>query len=311
MRFDVFVAGLTTVDIAVYPFTEVPPVDNGVLSETIALSPAGTAGAFAMVAARLGLKVALASAVGDDAQGRLLRTEFERAGVDVSALDINSAFPTSTTFLPVRAGGQRSVMHMLGASVVTPLGPKAWEVAGQSRAVHWGGVGYPGLAGQGADLLKAAKAAGAFTTCDLISPQPGAKDDLAVLLPFVDIFMPSLAEVSVLAGATDLRAGAEHFMSLGAGACVFKLGTQGAVMFTADKELWVSAFDIDPVDTTSCGDSFCAGFHAARSNGLDNEGCLKFATATAANVARGIGTLGLLGDYDQTVAWAAGQEHRQ
>lgn len=308
VQLDVLAIGLTTLDIAIHPYTETPPIDQGVLSQTIALSPAGTAGGFALVAARLGLSVALASTVGDDVQGRLLQAEFERVGVDLSALGVNPDVPTSTTVLSVREGGQRSTMHMLGASVLTPLGPEAWSVAARSRAVHWGGVGYPGLAGQGADLLGAAKASGAFVTCDLISPQASAKDELTRLLPFVDLFMPSLAEVVILAGTDDLRIAADYFMSLGAGACLFKLGAQGAAMFTKSNEISVPAFAIDPVDTTSCGDSFCAGFHAARKHGHDAKGCLEFATATAASVARGVGTLGALEDYDHTSAWAETQD---
>lgn len=303
---DLLAVGLTTLDIAVHPFVETPPVDAGALVETIRLSPAGTAGGAALVAARLGLKVAIASAVGDDLAGVAVRAGLEREGVDTTALDIAPAWPTASTLLPVRPGGQRSTLHMLGASVMAPLGAAAWQALDRARAVHWGGVGYPGLAEQGPDFLRRARERGAFVTCDLISPQPSAMEALPTLLPFVDLFMPSLAEIVVLTGSTDLAAAARIFTAMGAGGCVFKIGAEGAVLFRGEDEIRVPALAIDPVDTTSCGDSFCAGFHAARARGLDEAGCLRFAAATAAQVARGVGTLGALEGYDATAALAEG-----
>jgi sugar/nucleoside kinase (ribokinase family) len=170
--------------------------------------------------------------------------------------------------------------------------------------VHWGGVGYPGLAGQGEGVLRAARAAGAFVTCDLISPQPAAMDDLHALLPYVDLFMPSLAEVEVLTGGSDLAAAAARFMAMGAGACIFKTGRVGVVHIGPEGQRRVPAFAIDPVDTTTCGDSFCAGVHAARWRGLGLDEALRFASAVAARVAMGVGTLGALGSFEETRAFA-------
>lgn len=303
---DLLTVGLTTLDIAIHPIDRLPEIDEGMLVPTIRLSPAGTAGGTGAVAARLGLKVAIASAVGDDLQGETVRRALEREGVDTALLTVESDWPTSTTVLPVRENGQRSNLHMLGASVVTPLDPRTSSILPRVRAVHWGGVGYPGLREQGPPLLRAAREAGAFVTCDLIAPQAAARDDLAALLPYVDVFMPSVAEVRFLAETDDLKAAAAHFMALGAGACVFKMGREGAVMFDTQGETRVSAFAITPVDTTTCGDSFCAGFIAAKLRGRDASECLRFATAVAAQVAMGVGTFGTLMDFESTDVFIAG-----
>jgi sugar/nucleoside kinase (ribokinase family) len=57
------------------------------------------------------------------------------------------------------------------------------------------------------------------------------------------------------------------------------------------------------VDTTSCGDSYCAGFIAARDKGLPLIEACRFATATAALVAQGLGTLGKLESFEATLAF--------
>ncbi len=304
MTIDLLAIGLTTLDIALHPVARMPDVDTGVLVPTIRLSPAGTAAGTATVAARLGLRAAIASSVGDDLQGVAVRDGLRRAGVDTTLLATSARCPTSTTVLPVRDDGQRGTLHMVGASMMEPLADGATAAAATARGVHWGGVGSPGLAGQGEPLLRAARAAGAFVTCDLISPQPGAADELARLLPHVDLFMPSLAEVRVLTGGDDLPAAAAHFMALGARACLFKMGRDGAVLFAPEGTIAAPAFAIAPVDTTTCGDSFCAGYHAARLRGFDAPACLRFASAVAARVAMGVGTLGALGSFDETLDFA-------
>jgi sugar/nucleoside kinase (ribokinase family) len=53
------------------------------------------------------------------------------------------------------------------------------------------------------------------------------------------------------------------------------------------------------VDTTSCGDSFCAGYIAATLRDRPWRAALEFAAATASLVARGPATLGALTSFDQ------------
>lgn len=301
---DLLALGLTTLDIAAYPVAELPPPDSGMLVEAMSLAPAGTAGGCALVAATLGLRTAIASAVGDDPQGMLVRSLFAARDVDVTMLVVDSNYPTSTTILPVRRDGQRPNLHLMGASVFAPIPAAAFALLPRTRAVHWGGVGMPGLQAEGPSFLAAARAAGAMVTCDLIAPQEQTRDALRALLPHVDVFMPSLVEVRFLTGDDALDRAGEQFLAQGAQACLFKLGAGGAYYVSGEERIHVPSFAIDPVDTTSCGDSFCAGFIAARSRGMPIAAAMRFAAATAALVAQGLGTLGKLTDFDTTLSYA-------
>jgi sugar/nucleoside kinase (ribokinase family) len=62
------------------------------------------------------------------------------------------------------------------------------------------------------------------------------------------------------------------------------------------------AYAVTPVDTTSCGDSYCAGFIAALDRGWPPLEAARFATATAALVAQGLATLGKLESFEATEA---------
>ena len=61
----------------------------------------------------------------------------------------------------------------------------------------------------------------------------------------------------------------------------------------------IPAFDVNVIDTTSCGDAFCAGTVAGLAQGWPLEKACRLGTATAALVAQGLGTLGKLDGFRQ------------
>jgi len=295
--------GLTTLDVVASPIDALPSGESTTLIRGIACAPAGTAGGAAMVAARLGVPVKLASALGGDLTGRFVRMALEEAGVDTSLLPVLDGMPTSTTVLAVDSQGRRPNFHALGAGMLATAGEDVVAAAKQTRFLHYGGVGGPKLdGGPGAALLQAAHEAGAVVTCDLISPQASAMSELQRLLPFVDYFMPSATEALALTGAADLDAAADAFLAMGAKACIIKNGSKGSYVVLPEGRHTLPAHVITPVDTTSCGDSYCAGFIAALSRGWTPLDACRFATATAALVAQGLATLGKLDSFEATEA---------
>jgi sugar/nucleoside kinase (ribokinase family) len=295
--------GLTTLDVVARPIDALPDSESTTLVDGIALAPAGTAGGAAYVAAKLGVKTALISAVGDDLAGRLVRLAFDEAGVDTSLLETMAGVPTSTTVLAVDSQGRRPNFHAVGAGGSTGVSEAATRAVQAAKFLHYAGVGGRALdKGPGAELVRAAKAAGAITTCDLISPRRSATDELKTMLPNLDYFMPSAAEASFLTGLTDLDAAADAFISLGARNVVIKNGRKGSLLRLDGARNTLPAFAIIPVDTTSCGDSYCAGFIAALDRGWAPLDAARFATATAALVAQGLATLGRLESFEATEA---------
>jgi len=295
--------GLTTLDILARPVDVLPPNDTTALLEQIVLAPAGTAGGTALIAARLGVRTALASTVGGDPAGRLVRAELEAAGVDTALLGQSADRPTSVTILPINAQGQRPNLHALGAGGYVQDGPALREAAKRARFIHFAAVGAAGLkAPQAAELLAEAKAAGATVTCDLISPRPRTVEDLKLILPYVDVFMPNAAEARMLSGRDDLAEAGQALRDMGAGACVFTDGGDGSVLVDARGATRIPAHKIVPVDTTSCGDSYCAGFIAALDQGWSIDQACRFASAVSALVAQGLGTLGALAGFEAAQA---------
>jgi sugar/nucleoside kinase (ribokinase family) len=291
--------GLTTLDVVARPIDSLPEGEGTNLIEGIALAPAGTAAGAAMVAARLGVKTALAGTVGGDLTGRVVRMALEDQGIDIALVDVMEGFPTSTTVLAIDSRGRRPNFHALGAGLFSPTDERVVAAAGKAAFLHYGGIGGPRLdGGAGAVVVAAAKAGGATVTCDLISPQPTALAELERLLPNVDYFLPSVAEAFALSKTESLDAAADFFLGLGAGAVIIKNGGAGSYVALGADRHSLPAYEITPVDTTSCGDSYCAGFIAGLDHGMAPLEAAKFATAVAAHVAQGLATLGKLESYE-------------
>jgi len=291
--------GLTTLDVVARPIDALPTGEGTRLIDGIAVAPAGTAAGAAMVAARLGVKTALAGSVGADFMGRVVRLGLEEQGVDTGLVQVMEDYPTSATVLTIDSAGRRPNFHALGAGLFAPSGEAVIAAARRAAFLHYAGIGGPGLdGGPGLAVVQAAKAAGATVTCDLISPRPAAVAELGRLLPHVDYFMPSAAEAFMLSGTDALDGAAAFFLDLGAGAVIIKNGGAGSYVALGAERTTLPAYAITPVDTTSCGDSYCAGFIAALDRGLAPLDACRFATAVAALVAQGLATLGKLTDYD-------------
>jgi sugar/nucleoside kinase (ribokinase family) len=294
--------GLTTLDVVARPIDALPEGEGTTLIQGIGMAPAGTAAGAAMVAATLGVRTRLAASVGGDLMGRVVRMALAERGIDVGLVDVMEGFPTSATVLTIDSQGRRPNFHALGAGLFSPTDERVIAAAQACGFLHYAGIGGPRLdGGVGAAVVEAARAAGAIVTCDLISPQPSALAELERLLPNVDYFMPSVGEAFALSKTEDLGAAADFFMGLGAGAVIIKNGGAGSYVALGAERTVLPAYAITPVDTTSCGDSYCAGFIAGLDHGLAPLDACRFATAVAAQVAQGLATLGKLESYEGTL----------
>ena len=291
--------GLATVDILARPVESLPTSETTEIIDAIRLVPAGTAGGMALVAGRLGVRTRLCSAVGDDAAGKLARLVYQEHGIDLSLLATVRDVATSTTLICINRAGRRPRFHMRGASMDVELDEAVFAAARDTKYLHYAGIGAPKLdGGAGAALAAAAQKAGATVTCDLISPRPNALEELRRVLPYVDFFMPNGDEALRLSGKATLAEAGEFFRDLGAVSCIIKDGPRGVLLVERAGRARVPAHAIEPLDTTSCGDSYCAGLVAALDRGRPVLEACRFASAVAALVAGGLGTLGLLEGFE-------------
>lgn len=285
-------SGVLILDVLGRPVEAIPTAQNSTFIEEITVSVGGTCGITAAALARLGMATSVGGAVGNDSLGEMLLVRLASFGVDVSAVAKLDGVATSASILPIRANGERPALHVPGASLAVtrdvleaPLGNDVtwFHLAGALRMPKVDGA-------PAADLLKALRAEGVTTSSDVLGTRtPNSGDLLEPVLPQLDYFLPNLAEGQAITGQQTPEGVAAALVDRGVGCVVLKLGEDGCLLRTADTEFRVPAAPAKVFDTTGCGDSFCAGFIAARMEGLDLETAARWGSATAGLVIERLG----------------------
>ena len=167
--FDLLVIGDCNPDVLVMGSDVTPAFDQQEkLVDSMALVVGGSASITAIAAARLGLRVALVAAIGDDAAGNFMLAELARAGVDTGGVAVRAQLPTGMT-IALSRGDDRAILTAEGAiGTLTSADVPADMLSRAQQHVHVSSYFLlerslgPGLAA----LLAAASAAGATTSLD-------------------------------------------------------------------------------------------------------------------------------------------------
>lgn len=304
--------GIHIVDILGRPVTSIPPGQNVALLEEIRITVAGTAAGTSVDLAKLGANVIAMGAVGTDELGNFLVNTMHSYGIDTANLVRKPGVQSSATMLPIRPNGERPALHVPGANGEMTLEDVNWEVIKSAQFLHMGGTSLmPKFDGPPTvELLKFAHEQGVTTTFDLVAVERSDLLDLIdPCLPYIDYFMPSLDEAEMmlrLAGYNyhsrqDLI---DYFLERGAKHTVLKMGAQGSSIASKELgEIRLPAFKVNVVDTTGCGDAYCAGFIVGLTNGWSLAEAGRLGTAASALVATGLGSDAGIVNLDETLAF--------
>jgi len=246
---------------------------------------------FACGAARLGLRVAMAGVVGDDALGRFMLGAMAERGIETGAVRIDPAVPTGASVI-LSGPTDRAILTARGTMPLLRAGDVPPALVARARHLHVGSfflldAARPDLPA----LFAAARAGGATTSLDCNwDPREGWDGGIRALLAETNVFLPNAAEATRLTGIADVEAAARALVALGPRVVAVKLGADGALAVTADgAAARCPVLAIDPVDTTGAGDSFDAGFLAGWLAGRSLAACLALGVACGSLSTRGVG----------------------
>jgi sugar/nucleoside kinase (ribokinase family) len=315
--FDAIVCGTCVADILVRPVPLATGIGSGTLFHVgpIEVTTGGIVANTGIGMARLGMRVAAATLVGDDPWGTLIRTRLAAEGLDVAAVETVGDAATSTTAVLIDPGGERSFAHHGGAPTAIDAGFFRRHAArfATARLAVIGYVGLlPALERDVAAALGIVKAAGCLVALETAG-DGGLLATVAPALRLVDLYVPSLAEARHQTGLDDPRSIIACYRSHGAtGVVGVKLGARGTLLSPRDGE-WVEVPCLPApgpvVDTTGAGDALLAGLLTGtlRGHGTRDAGLL--GAAAAACCVTGLGATAGLRDYAST-AGLAGIEAR-
>src|SRR6185369_3719826 len=116
-RFDCVVVGSCVVDVLARPVPLTMPIGGGRLieSEPLVLTTGGIVSNSGIALARLGMRVAAFTYVGDDEWAEVIRHRYAAEGIDTSALVTHPTGATSTTAVLIDPSGERTFVHCVGA----------------------------------------------------------------------------------------------------------------------------------------------------------------------------------------------------
>jgi sugar/nucleoside kinase (ribokinase family) len=309
---DCVVVGSCVVDVLARPVALSEPIGGGRLieSEPLRLATGGIVSNAGITMARLGMRVAAFTYVGDDEWAAVIRSRYAAEGIDTSALVTHAEAATSTTAVLIDSSGERSFVHCVGAPRL--LDKKAvlarLDLFAKSRAML---IGYfplmtrlqPDLP----DVLAAIRETGCLTALDAAG-DGGRLEPLAQMLPHLDFYVPSRAEAEHQTGRGEPREMIDAFREAGANGWLgIKLGARGALLSPRPGEfLEVAAVKPpgDVVDTTGAGDCFYGALLAGVLRGLTPAEAGRLAAAAGAYCVTGLGATSAVCGYDETARLA-------
>lgn len=309
---DCIVCGSCVVDVLVRPVNLESPIGGGRLveAEPLELTTGGIVSNSGIAMTRLGMRVAAFSYVGDDAWAEVIRRRYAEEGLDDAGLLTHPTGATSTTAVLIDPSGERSFMHCVGAPKL--LDRTAFfdhlDLFHRSRAML---LGYypllPNLIGDLPKVLAALQQAGCLTALDAAG-DGGELAPLAPALPYLDLYVPSLAEARRQTGEDDPQKIVAAYRGEGAkGLLGVKLGSRGALLSPKAGEFVEVAATKPPgevVDTTGAGDCFLAGLLTGLLRGLSVAEAGRLGSATGACCVTGLGATSAIRNYEETARLA-------
>jgi sugar/nucleoside kinase (ribokinase family) len=291
------------------PVSAIPPAGRLTLVDEMGLFQGGCAVNTAAALVRLGIPATVIGKIGRDPLGSFLRSAMSERGIDVQGVRETAAQATSATMVLVDPDGERRFIHHIGANGSLTLEDVDFDLLQSAAAVHVAGaLIMPGLDGDPmAGLLRRIQSAGTITFMDTVWDATGGwMDTLRPCLPFVDYFLPSLAEARALTGLLEPVEVAEALLETGVGTVALTMGSAGCLVAKRSGALHrVPAFAVQVVDATGAGDAFAAGFITGVWLGWPLEETARLANAVGALCVTGMGAEGGVCSLEETAAFMA------
>jgi 2-dehydro-3-deoxygluconokinase len=273
------------------------------IADTARLHIAGAESTVAIGLRRLGVHSGWLGVLGDDEFGARIRRELSAEGVDVGYVRVDESAPTGFMLRELRTAELTRVTYYRQDSAGSRLSPADVDAAFDGFApdlVHVTGITAalsPDAAAAVRHAVQRARAAGVEVSLDVNHRPslPGSAEAAAItrhLVAGVDVLFVGDDELHVLTDERDPGRAAAQLAAHGPREVVVKRGRAGALAVAAGERHDIDALPVAAVDVVGAGDSFVAGYLAARATGQPMAERLRWGTICAAF------TVGTHGDWE-------------
>ena len=306
----VCVVGSVNMDIVVR-CPRLPRPGETLLGSSYKAFPGGKGANQAVAAARLGARVTLVGAVGDDAHGRELFKTLEGEAIDLSHLFVRSGRASGLAMITVAEGGENTIIVAPGANATLT----ADEVSLARVAIETSDVLLMQLETPTSAVLAAAKIAADAGKPVILNAAP-ARAIPPELARLVSVLVVNRTEAGILGGldpSVEPSRLALRLADAGPTAVGLTLGSQGAVGAHRNRPKRGGGFSVQGVDSVGAAFGWPAVHAAFRAKSPDEFALLDLALAMASAAgalattkAGAIPSLPHKGEVDALVAQHAG-----
>ena len=312
-KYDIVIAGYTCVDLIpdfkkTESFTSISNLFKpGKLIEINGLSfvPGGIVANTGLAMKKFNKKIFLNGLVGDDPMGEIVKDWFEKYNISDGIMTTKKA-GTAFSIVIAPPGIDRIFLESPGCNQFFDTGFINFEAVSQCRMFHFG---YPPLlkqfylnnGSQLVDLFSEIQSMGVVTSLDFSLPDPESESGkinwpevMQRILPFTDIFVPSLeealktmmplkyAEIQSASENTEIiyqipieiiREVGKLIIDSGVKIVLIKAGQRGAYLLTGDVSSINEKTDINlPEESWNFRELWCDAYHADKSKIIDATG---------------------------------------
>lgn len=278
VAFDVLVVGSVNVDMVVR-VTTLPSPGSTVTGGVFERHGGGKGANQAVAAARLGARVALIAAVGDDTEGRDAVEELRREGVDVSGIAQLDGVATGVALIVVDDSGENQIAVASGAN--EHLDRNMVEMALGSLDLHNDGVCLVGFEVGDDAVEAAAEWASANGHTVVLDPAP-ARPLSPVLTACAPIVTPNGGEALEMTDESEATEAAKALSRMTGSSVLVTLGSDGVLLLDDGVLSTVPPYQVSAVDTTGAGDAFTGAFAVGLAEGSSVAAGIGLAQAVAA-----------------------------
>jgi len=263
---------------------------------------------FAVYLARLGITVDYATVLGDDPFSDEMVASWKQDGVGTATVERAPGRMPGLYVVHTDAKGERSFHYWRDTSPARDLfKPGGLPALAKKLAKYdWFYLTGISLSLYGRDGCKAL-----FTIIDAMRERgakvafdgnyrprvwggdsDAARAAVSAMLKRTDLLLPTFEDEQALFGYPDVEAYAKRVLKQGVAEAAIKLGSKGCLVVNSEgTEMVAAETNSSPFDTTAAGDSFNAGYMAARLKGLKPVAAAHCANRLAAEVIRHPGAI--------------------
>lgn len=280
MPHPIYVIGSSNTDMVVKT-DRLPLPGETLLGGTFFLNPGGKGANQAVAAARLGGRVSFVTNLGNDLFGSQALEHFQQENINTEFVNLDDNEPSGVALINVDAKGENTIVVAPGANN---------NLTAQELIPFFKSVKAPALVLVQFEIPIASveliiQECAAKHIPIIVNPAPANKINEA-LWKHVFAVTPNESEAEVLTGIKisseeSIKAAAQNLLDKGIQNVIITLGKRGAFWKNKVDEGFVSALNVNPVDTTAAGDCFNGALAVAIAEGKTIEEAVDFGCQAA------------------------------